>query len=68
MGQEVFSYSVHKDGRLRIFWEGKCVMTLGGARGRKLIGDLANTDDRGAQRLLQRTTGNFKRGNERQGH
>ena len=65
MGHEVFSYSVHKDGRVRSFWGGKCVMTLGGVRGSKLISDLAQANESGVQRLLRRVTGNFKRGNER---
>jgi len=65
MGQELFSYRVHKDGLVRVFWEGKCVLTLGGARGEKLASDLAAADESGIQCLLQRATGNFKRGNER---
>ena len=66
MGHETFSYRIHKDGIVRIFWEGRCVMTLGGQRGQKLIDQLTATKEEDAvQRLLQRVTGNFKRGNER---
>ena len=66
MGHETFSYRIHKDGIVRIFWEGRCVMTLGGQRGQKLIDRLTATKEEDAvQRLLQRVTGNFKRGNER---
>ena len=66
MGHETFSYRVHKNGVVRIFWEGRCVMTLGGARGQKLASELAEADEEDIQYLLQRATGNFKRGNERQ--
>lgn len=34
MGHETFTFQSHKDGVLRIFWEGRCVMTLGGAGAR----------------------------------
>lgn len=68
MGHERFSYNVHKRGVVRIFWDGRCVMSLGGDRGRALAGALAEAgdEDEEVQRLLQRTTGNFRRGNERQ--
>ncbi len=66
MGHEIFSYQITKNGRIRIFWEGRCVMTLGGKRGQKLASDLENVDEVEVQKLLQRITGNFKRGNERQ--
>ena len=66
MGNETFSYLVHKNGIVRIFWEGRCVMTLGGKRGEKLAYELANADPDEIQNILQRVTGNFKRGNEHQ--
>jgi len=67
MGQEVFDYQLVKDNKVvRIFWEGRCVMTLGGQRGSRLAADLAGADDEQVQYLLRRATGNFKRGNERQ--
>lgn len=73
MGHETFTYQSHKDGVLRIFWEGRCVMTLGGSRGQKLTDQLAAAKlqlaaaelEEEVQALLQRATGNFKRGNER---
>jgi hypothetical protein len=40
-------------------------MTLGGQRGQELARDLAEADEDKVQSLLQRVTGNFKRGNER---
>jgi hypothetical protein len=65
MGKEIFDYQITKRGVVRIFWEGRCVMTLGGQRGQKLARDLAEADEDKVQSLLQRVTGNFKRGNER---
>ncbi len=67
MGGETFSYQTTKDGGVRIFWEGRCVMTLGGKRGDVLSAELADADDKQVRALLQRATGNFRRGNERRG-
>ncbi|MGB5048548.1 MAG: hypothetical protein WBO46_06405, partial [Caldilineaceae bacterium] len=68
MGNETFSYQAHKGGVLRIFWEGRCVITLGGSRGEKLLSQLGAAEfEEDVQALLQRATGNFKRGNERRG-
>jgi len=66
VGHEQFDYQTTKDGAVRIFWEGRCVMTLGGVRGSRLASDLADADAEQVQYLLQRATGNFRRGNERQ--
>ncbi len=65
MGRETFTYQVTKDEVVRIFWEGRCVMTLGGRRGKLLATELADADEENVQYALQRVTGNFKRGNER---
>jgi hypothetical protein len=67
MGRERFSYTTHKGELVRIFWQSRCVMEVGGRRGEKLRRDLATADDAEAQRILQRITGNFRRGNEREG-
>lgn len=66
MGHEKFDYRVHKHGLVRIFWEGRCIMTVGGERGQTLAKELSEAGDEEVQYLLQRVTGNFKRGNERQ--
>ena len=67
MGGKAFSYRTTKDRVVRIFWEGRCVRALGGNRGEALSAALAATDDKQRQALLQRATGNFRRGNERCG-
>jgi hypothetical protein len=63
--QESFSYQINKQRQVRIFWQNRCVMTLGGARGEQLANALLEAGDEEVQYLLQRITGNFKRGNER---
>ncbi|MBA2668358.1 MAG: hypothetical protein H0U69_15140 [Trueperaceae bacterium] len=65
MGEEPFTFTSHGGVKVRIFWQGRCIMTVGGRRGEALAADLADATPEGAQRLLQRVTGNFKRGNER---
>ena len=65
MGGDVFSFEITKNRRVRIFWEGRCVMTLGGPRGRRLAAELTDASHEETQYALQRATGNFKRGNER---
>jgi len=65
MGHEIFDYQITKTGVVRIFWEGRCVVSLGGSRGRALAAELEDADEDHVQHLLQRATGNFKRGNER---
>ncbi|MDQ3399000.1 MAG: hypothetical protein M3511_14770 [Deinococcota bacterium] len=67
MGGEAFAYTLHKDDVVRVFWEGRCILTLGGARGRKCAADLSAANSEEVQALLARVTGNFKRGNERAG-
>ena len=66
MGNEQFDYQTTKEGTVRVFWEGRCVMALGGVRGARLASDLADADPEQIQYLLRRATGNFRRGNERQ--
>ena len=65
MGSEFFGYQITKDQVVRIFWEGRCVMTLGGRRGQLLAAELEEAGEEETQYALQRVTGNFKRGNER---
>lgn len=50
-----------------IFWHGRQVKIVAGAAGRKLATILGRRDDQQNQLLMAKATGNFKRGNERQG-
>lgn len=67
MGNERFEYRTTKSGVVRVFWEGRAVSEIGGARGQRLAAALAEGDPDEIQGLLARATGNFKRGNERSG-
>ncbi|HET6682312.1 MAG TPA: hypothetical protein VFG75_01340 [Gaiella sp.] len=61
-----FGATVTKDERVLVTWEGRTVVTLAGAPGRRLADRLVSAPDEDArQLLLARATGNFKRGNER---
>ena len=61
-----FGATVTKDARVLVSWEGRTVVTVAGAPGRRLAERLASAPDEEArQLLLARATGNFERGNER---
>jgi hypothetical protein len=60
-----FSYSVTKDGRVRIAFHGRHVVTVAGREAERLASRLAGSDGEQAQLLLAKATGNFKHGNER---
>lgn len=62
---EPFEHRTTKDGRVRISYAGKVVATVAGEQATRLVEGLATADDRAAQLLLAKATGNFKRGNER---
>jgi ribonuclease HIII len=64
LDQEVFSYRVNKDHKVTIYWYGKQVMILKGKNAEKFIQKIASLDDKSAQLLMAKVTGNFKRGNE----
>ena len=61
-----FSYHATKDGRLRVAFRGRHVVTLSGGKAQRLASRLEGADAGQAQLLLAKATGNFKRGNERQ--
>ena len=63
--EEVFTYRATKDGRVLLFWQGKQVMTLKGMKAQKFLEDVDGLDEKEAQLVIARITGNFKRGNER---
>lgn len=65
MSESDFSYTTTKDGDVRIYWEGRVVVTLRGGRARKFLDQIENVDPVEEQLVMARFTGNFKRGNER---
>ena len=67
MAEERFSYREVKDGRVQISCEGKIVKILTGKDAVRFLARIDSTDDRGAQLLMAKATGQFKFGNERMG-
>jgi hypothetical protein len=70
MDEEQFSYRITKIGKLFVHWhgkQGKREIILKGARAENLIRNLPAMTPEQRQLALARATGNFKRGNERQG-
>lgn len=63
--EEVFTYQTTKDGKVFISWYGKHVTTLKGEKAKKFLADVDGLDDREAQLVMAKVTGNFKHGNER---
>lgn len=62
-----FDWRVTKDGQVLISRGGRVVTTVRGSAAGKLLGRLGQADEDGAQQLLARATGNYKRGNEPRG-
>ena len=68
MGKEQFTYRITKNGKVFVYWRGthgKREIILKGARAAKLISDLPTMNSEEKQLALAKSTGNFKRGNER---
>lgn len=61
----MFSYRATKDGKVFLYWYGKQVKILKGSTAQEFLEDIANVDQREAQLVMARVTGNFKHGNER---
>lgn len=66
--EEVFRHQVSKDGRVFLYWKGNLVNTLSEKEGCCFLEHLDQAQD-GQQRqlVMAKITGNFKRGNEREG-
>ncbi len=62
-----FEYQVSKDNKVFIYWYNKQVTTLAGKQAQKFLTQIESLDGAEAQLVMARFTGNFKRGNERQG-
>jgi hypothetical protein len=60
-----FDYRETKAGELMISRGGRMVVTLGGSRAAAILKALDKTDEAGAQLVLAKATGNYKRGNDR---
>ena len=60
-----FDYRITKDGKVFISYEGRNVTTLKGGAARGFLERVVEADEDKVQLALAKTTGNFKRGNER---
>lgn len=60
-----FDYRETKSGEVMISRGGRPVVTLGGKRALALLKSIEKADDAGAQLLLAKATGNYRRGTER---
>jgi hypothetical protein len=62
-----FSYATRADGTIVISYRAAPVTLLRGRSAERFVTRMAGADEAGAQQLMARATGNFKRGNERRG-
>ena len=60
-----FTYRITKDGKVFISYHGKQVTILSGDKAEAFIKRVADADEAGAQLVMAKVTGNFKRGNEK---
>jgi len=67
MSEDTFSYQMTKSGKVFLFWNGKRIKILDGSAAQKLLAKIEGLNEEDAQLLMAKETGNFKRGNERQG-
>ncbi|WP_100066151.1 hypothetical protein [Miniphocaeibacter massiliensis] len=63
--EEVFEYKIFKGEKVFIYWKNKIVKTLYKKEAKKFIDKIDNLSGVEAQLLMAKTTGNFKRGNEK---
>lgn len=61
-----FEYQRRKSGEVVITHDGHVASVLRGDRAASFLDEVAGADDAGAQALMARLTGNYRRGNERQ--
>ena len=62
-----FEYRKYKNGNVSVFWKNKEVTVLKGGNAQKFLADIAGAGEYEKQLVMAKITGNFKRGNEREG-
>lgn len=65
LNEEVFTYRISKDNKVFISWHNKLVTTISGSKAQRFIEDIDGADDKEAQLIMAKATGNFKHGNEK---
>lgn len=67
LDDDIFDYAATKSGKVLLYYDGKLVKTLSGKNAQKFLGKIEGLDGKDAQLVMAKETGNFKRGNERDG-
>ena len=65
LDNEPFSYQVTKENLVFLFWYHRHIKTLQGKAAQSFLAKITEADQKAAQLLMAKATGNFKRGNER---
>jgi hypothetical protein len=65
LDESPFAFEVSKDKNVFIFWRGKRVTILKEKISDRFLERIRNTDQKEAQLIMAKVTGNFKRGNEK---
>lgn len=60
-----FTFEVSKDKKIFIYWYGKQVTILKDKDSNRFLERIKNADQKEAQLIMTKVTGNFKRGNEK---
>ena len=63
--EEVFTYRTTKDKKVFVSYEGRQVTALSGKKAEDFITKIQFAKGKEAQLIMAKTTGNFKRGNEK---
>ncbi|GIP56727.1 hypothetical protein MKX50_10050 [Paenibacillus sp. FSL W8-0186] len=67
LSEEVFTYKITKDNKIFIYWMGKQVTILTGKASGKFLKAIEGKNHLDTQLVMAKLTGNFKRGNEKDG-
>lgn len=67
LDEDNFDYQATKDNKVLIYWHNKHIKTLSGKHAQKFLEQIEGLSGADEQLVLARVTGNFKRGNERDG-
>jgi len=67
LSEEVFTYKKMKDNKVFIYWKGRQVSILTGKASDKFLKSIEGKDHLETQLVMAKLTGNFKRGNEKDG-
>jgi len=65
IGVVVFEYRATSNGKVFISWDHRVVVTLVGNDAARFLERIDGADEESAQLLMARSTGNFRRGNEK---